>query len=296
MGIEIQGMPFGIQPGDTATFTFKEEVKAFTLGLAGFSLTYGPTVNYWVQDFSIRMFPSQPAPVGVTGNVVAVQVQAELQDSSGHSLNVADSVLYPACIAMTGTSNPLTVMTIVDSIANGTSAPVSLGQSSYSVATSFLAGFALDYPSTNYQVLGANAGCGLTYNQAQGLIASNAALLDGSGHQAATATVDAGVIASSESAPGFAVQQVTNQTADPVYVTFASLTSISSAVVLLQSWQVNYPSVHWVQAFTAGSLGAPAIVGNQVVLPNLQATIKDNSGHSQNNGTSSATVLVIALP
>ncbi len=301
MGIEIQMTQTGVKPGQVATFTFKNQVQAYALGIWAFRLTYGPDIDHYVQDFSIKMLPIQSETLAVSGNVVSVRVNARLQDSSGNTVSLENSsrpsVIYPVCVAVTGTTDNDTVMTNVGPIANGSTAPVTLpGLSGFSAVTSFLSGFALDFSTGDHQVLGASADCGINYNQSQGMISGSARLYDASGNQANTATVDSGVIASTDASPGFAIAEVTKQTPGGVPITFPSLTSISNVCCLIRAWQVEYDSVHNVQAFSIGSFGWPQISGNTVTLPNLYAHLNDGSNNWQNDSKSNATVLVIALP
>ncbi|HKY04219.1 MAG TPA: hypothetical protein VJQ56_04990 [Blastocatellia bacterium] len=298
MGIEIQMTQKGVKPGQVATFTFKNQVQAYALGIWAFRLSYGENVDHWVQDFSIKMLPTQTEDSSVAGNVVSVRVNARLQDSSGNTVNLdAATVIYPVCVAMTGTYDSNTVMTNVGPITNGTSASVGLpGSSGFSAVVSFLSGFALDFSTADHQVLGASAGCGITYNQSTGLISSSATLYDADGNNANIATVDVGVLASTDANPGFAIKEVTSQTETGVNVIFPSGTPIREVCCLIRSWQVEYDSVHNVREFSIGTWGYPTISGNTVTLPNLYAHIADSSGNQQNDLVSNATVLVIAIP
>jgi len=296
MGIEIQAIPEGVQPGDLATFTFQEQVMAYTLGMSGFELSYGRDDDHWVQSISIQMTSSQPS-----SNTVSVQVDARLQDAQGTTLNPEWSSIYPVCVAVTGTSQPKTVMTNIAAIANGSKAEVSLpGASGFSVLESFLYGFDLTFSDQQTQFLGAYAGCGITNNQSQGFVASSADLYDDSDNHVNTATVDAGVIASTFADPGYEIQEVRG--AGPaIEVTFSSLPSISQAYCLIREWHIQYPgtSDHNLLWIGAGVIGTDTleISGNTVTISNLSAGVMDRDGnHSADITKSYCTAFVIALP
>ena len=295
MGIEALGLSDGVRPGQVAKFTFTGQVQAFALGLWAFSLTY-ESKDHYVQNFSIKMLPTQTEDAAVVGNVVSAKVNARLQDSSGNTLGVDDCIIYPACVAMVDTFDPSTVLTNVTGIGNGSSTPITLpGSSGFSALASFLSGFDLGYSDGDHQVLGASAGCGINNNQSQGMISGSASLYDASGNNANTATVDAGVIVSTDASPGYAIIPVTNQTSGPIPIQFSSLPSVRGVCCLITSWQVQYDAVHNVRNFSIGTWGYPQIQGNTVTLPNLNARVSDASGNTQDDAKSSASVLVVAF-
>ena len=300
MGIELQGVAYGVHPGGPVTFSFNNPVQAYVLGIWAFTLTFGPGQDHWLNEINVHILPGQEtAGAAVTGKVVDAIVKASMSDSSGHNITSA-SILYPVCLAVTGTiADAHTVLVNVPGIASKQSAEVSLpaSGSAFSVLQSCLSGFDLEYKSGSNQLLGAQAAASITYNGAQGYLASLADYFDGKAHHVDTATIDAGVIGSVDASPGFAVQEVTDQTTGPVQVTFPTLTSISSVMVFLRSWQVQYDKTRSVQTLMAGSFGPPTtIVGNIVTLPNLYASVYDKEDHLQDDSQSSATVLVVALP
>src|SRR5262249_50249920 len=160
------------------------------------------------------------------------------------------------------------LLTNVTGILNNAAAPVELpGSSGFSVVESFLSGFTLQYSSGDHEVLHANAGCGITYQQSNGSVSASASLYDSNGNQVNTALIDAGVAVSTDAAgPGFFVQEITAQTA-LVPVTFNSLTSISAAFAIIKSWTVQYGNgSHWVRTIEVGSPSNIAIDENTVTL------------------------------
>lgn len=299
MGIEIQAFSDGVHPGQLATFTFQEHIQAYTLGMSGFSLSYGRDDDHWVQRISIALLPVQTSP-----NTVSVQVDARLQDAQGSALNPEWSRIYPVCVAVTGTPDSNTVLTNTRGIANGSTAQISLtGPSDYSVVESFLAGFDLAFSEQQTQFLGANAGCAITYNQSEGTITGSADLYDDSDNHVNAATVDVGVMASMDDAV-FEIQEVSGE-GSGIEVAFSKLSSISQVCCLIRSWQVRYPGTSdhnllWIGAGAFDTQGASRveISGNTVTIPNLSAGVMDggNDPDTQDEASSYCTVLVIALP
>jgi hypothetical protein len=298
MGIEIQSSG-KINPGQTATFTFQNPVQAFVLGISALNLTYGQDDHY-IQELQIQILPGQEA---VVGNVVTAQIEAEMHDGSGNTIDVMDSGVWLVCIANTGTDDPKTLLTNVSGIANNGTASVSLPNTSgFSVVESFLSGFTLQYFS-GHEVLHADAGCGITYEQSNGIISANAQLYDSSGNQANTALIDAGVAVSTDGEPGFFMQEVTAQSTsltpwEWVQVTFNSLKSISAAFAVIKSWKVQYsgPGDHWVKTIWVGVEQGVYNYENNVSLKYPNARISDASGNTQDNSLSNVTLVVIAVP
>jgi len=143
--------------------------------------------------------------------------------------------------------------------------------------------------------LEANAGCGITYASQVGQLSPTANLTDAKGNQVQIATVDAGYIVSSYQVPVLGIADANNQTAQPLQVPMTGMNSISAAAAFIRNFNVQYDSVHNVQGIKIGSWGAATVNGNVVTLPNLSATMWDNSGNTEGSG-SSCDVLVIAIP
>jgi hypothetical protein len=293
MGIEIQ-QSGKINPGQTATFTFQNQVQQHVLGISLFNLTYGQ-YDHYIQELKIEILPGQEA---VVGNVVTAQIEAKMHDGSGNTIDVTDSGVWLQCIANTGTLDPHTLLTNANlsGIANNATKPVSLpGSSGFNFVQSFLSGFWLQYSSAGHQVLGAQAGCGISNDQSNGSVLASANLSNSSGDQANTAQIDAGVAVSTDAEPGFYMKEVTGQY--DCQVTFNSLKSISQAFAVIKSWQVQYPGTkeHWVNTISAG-YGYIEPAGNTVTVKRAGAFIRDNSGNNEDDSLSNATFVVIAVP
>jgi hypothetical protein len=298
MGIEIQQSEL-INPGRTATFTFQNQVQQYVLGISLFNLTYGQDDHY-IQELKIKILPGQEA---VVGNVVTAQIEAQMKDGSGNTIDVMGSGVGLVCIANTGTYDSKTLLTNANlsGIANnGTASVILPATSGFSVVQSFLSGFTLQ--SSNIEVLHADAGCGITYEGNSGSVLASASLYDSSGNQANTALIDAGVVVSADAEPGFYMQEVTTQMPyllpfnEPI-ATFNSLKSISTAVAVIKSWQVQYPGNkdHWVNTISAG-YGYLKPELNTVYLGGAGAFIRDDSGNKEDDSLSNVTLLVIAVP
>lgn len=296
MGIEMHAVP--VEPGQTAVFNFQNQVQAYILGIWAFNLNYGTNVDHWVQTASIKMLPSQEGQA-VVGNQVSVIVDATLTDGHSGVISPSTSILYPVCLAITGTGDPNTMLANYAGIADGMSLSVPMpGQyGGFTLAASCISGFDLSFADNN-QILGMSAGCGFSYDQSQGEILASASMFDSAGHTAQLATVDAGYMASTDTFPGFQVIEVTAQTQSAVQVTMDQLTSISQVVCMIRSWGVQNSSPRNVKQLQVGSWGPPQTNGNVVTLPNLSAQIWDNSNppHFEDDAISSATILIIAIP
>ncbi|HJZ80421.1 MAG TPA: hypothetical protein VKD91_08745 [Pyrinomonadaceae bacterium] len=290
MGIEIQLQ--GVQPGQIATFTFQNPVQAFVLGMNEFLLSYGNgnSANY-IEELQIKVLPGQSM-----GNVVTALIEAQMHDGSGHTIDPA-SFVDVVCIAITDTADPQTLLTNVSGISNNATAPIDLPASSgFRVVESFLSGFTLQYSSADHEVLHADAGCGITYQQSNGSIWASAHLYDSSGNQINTALIDAGAVVSANPAgPGFFMQEVTVQ--GSTSVKFNSMKSISVARAVLKSWRVQYGNGnHYVHTITAGTYVQPTINDNIVTLPESRAGMTDGAGNNQDDSISNVTLIVIAVP
>jgi hypothetical protein len=292
MAIEIQTGP-GVKPGGTYTFTFKKPVQAYVLGLSGFTLSYLPQQAHWVQTISLSLNPNQ-----VEGNSVSVTIEAELEDHSGNTIDVDNSFIYPACVAITGVDEGNTLLEMVSAINSGSSAQVSLPGTNPSVAFGFPTGFYLSFDTTDHEVLQFETEASLYNNNGTGELSVNAVLMDKSGDQAVTATVNGGCISSSETVLPFGSVQVTNQNGQPVKVSFPGLTSVSAAVVLLQKWNVQFSGND--QSINSISIGnvmpSTTVSGNTVTINHGLVALMWGSNEIANPSYSFVNAVVVAIP
>jgi hypothetical protein len=296
MPIEIVATQGVVGSQDLVQFSFKNPVTAYAIGIMAFTATYY-TTDHWIQSLMIKILPGQN--VAATSNQVTAQVRVAMQDDSGNTGD-ADSIIWPVCIAVTGSPQYNTVVGSAIGISSGTSQEVSLPslQSGYSIATCFQSGFNLSFTKDDHQVLQANAGCGLTYAGQSGQISASANLRDKIGNQVQVATVDAGYIVSSSPTPGMGVVEVRNVEGDPLspIVHMTTMPSVGSAAVFIRSWNVQFDSVSNVQTISVGAWQGLEISGNRVTIPVLCAQMNDASGNTQDNSSSYCDALVIAVP
>src|SRR5262249_35272296 len=148
MPIEFAGLNTPARPEQTCTCTFQNPIIAYTMRISYFMMTYGPT-DAWVQSFIIKLLPNQVLTAGPNGYQVSVKFGMILQDADGHSIDVSDSVLCPVCIAITGSSDPNTLMSVANGVASGSYQNVTLPhqRSGYSICTSFQSGVNLTFSS-----------------------------------------------------------------------------------------------------------------------------------------------------
>lgn len=287
MGFEIQSQT--TQPNGNLSFQFTDAIQQWVVGISYFDLEFKK--DHHVETASLSLSTSQ------LSDSVQVTVHAQIKDTSGNTIDVGASKIGVVAMAITGTNDPKTVMSNKNGIANGSeSGSINLpGQTGFSVFTSFLSGFDLSYGSKDHHVEGAQATAGVTENGNLGFITSTASLYDESGNSAATANINGGFLASTNSSPGFFAQTVSKQTGSQFDVTMDKLKSVEHAIVLVQSWTVQYEDQedHHVRKMGGGTT-AWTTTGNKVILDNGQAFISDDSGNHQDNGVSSVKLLVIA--
>src|ERR1041384_6347651 len=104
MAIEMLGVPNGVPPNQSATFTFNQQVYAYAIGVMAMRFSYWPNQDHWIQNFSLQILPQQPAPdaSNVVGNQVQALFQMQMNDAHRNSIDPQTSIIYPVCIAITG--------------------------------------------------------------------------------------------------------------------------------------------------------------------------------------------------
>jgi hypothetical protein len=286
MPIEIQSTE-SAPPNGLVQFTFANPVVQYTIGIRAFTMTYGAD-DHWIQSLAIKILPVQNASIGATSNQVSAHVQMTMQDSSGNRINVANSKIWPVCIAVTGSPERNTEFGSAIGVSSGAAQTVPMPPpgDGYSIATCFQSGFNLSFTSTDHQILQANASCGLQSSQ----ISATANMGDSRGNNIQVATVDSGYIASSYSTPGVTAVSKTMQTMKPFQV---PITGAKTAVALIRSWNVEFPSVHNLQTIAVGSFGDPTCADDVVTLQSCYAHMNDASGNTQDD-TSSCEVIILA--
>ena len=295
MPIEIlQSPPIGKA---SYTFSFKNPVIEYAIGLSAFKVTYGLD-DHWVRSLSIGFLPGLGSGIGDTPNDVYVIPQIVMVDDSNNSAKVADSVVIAVCIAVTKSPDPNTVIHSAKGLSSGKDSPVAVPplRSGYTIGAAFQAGFTLSYTSDDHQLLTASAGCGIESGESTGMSIVPSANLQDLHNVVQVATVDAGYIVSSSSDLGLGSQHVQAQTHAATNVPMEGMKSISTAVAVIQDWKVRFKDVHNVQTITVGAWGQLTANGNTVTIPGLYADICDTSKNTQDDDQSHCSVLVLALP
>jgi hypothetical protein len=296
MGFEVLSQT--CQPGQTVQFTFQNQLQSWVLGLGSFSLSYGPTTNHWIQTLSISLQGGLPERAASVGNVLEVVVQVQMMDHSGHTIDVGASIITVACVAVTGIVDQCTLLTNVPNIAPNQSPQVQLpgSGSAFTVLETCLSGLYLSYDTIDHMYQGSSASCGITLQGGGGMGVLNATanIWDSTGHQASTATIDAGVLASVDDPPGLMLRQVRAQSGVPLESQqFPS--SVGQAVAVIQGFTVQYPSGnHGVQWLQVG--GEIQSIGGDMVGVAAGAYTTDGDGHSSSSGESYVDLVVVAIP
>jgi hypothetical protein len=251
-------------------------------------MTYGADDHY-IQNLIIKIHPVQNSAVGATSKQVTAQVKMTLDDASGNQISVANSQIWPVCIAVTGSNQNNTVFGSAIGVSSGHAQNVPMPPlgDGYSIATCFQSGFNLAYTSTDHQILQANASCGLQSGQ----ISPSASMNDSRGNNIQIATVDSGYIASSYASPGIVATEVSKQTNTKFQVPLAGA---KTAVALIRGWTVAFPSVHNLQTLSVGSFGDTTCAGDVVTVQSCYAGMNDTSKNYQDNNTSACDMVIIA--
>lgn len=290
MPIEIQSTE-SAPPNGLVQFTFANPVVQYTIGIRAFTMTYGAD-DHWIRSLAIKILPVQNASVGAAPNQVSAHVQMTMEDSSGNRINVANSRIWPVCIAVTGSPERNTVFGSAIGVSSGAAQTVSMPPrgDGYTIATCFQSGFNLTFASTDHQILQAHALLGF---QDDGQISPSAGMDDSSGNNVQVATVDAGYIASSYPTPGIVATPISKQTTTSFQVSLPE--AAKAAVALIQNWNVEFPSVHNLKKIEVGSFGDPTWAGNVVTVQSCYAHMYDSSGNIQDDSNSSCDMVVIAI-
>jgi len=237
-----------------------------------------------------------------------VTVQATLSDASGNTINISGSyasTVTVGCVAVTGSSDPTTALVNVPGVPSHAGREVQL-PGTCTVAEACLAGFDFSYNTTDHEFQAAHATVGLDQGisgPGTALVTATADMRDASGHHAVNSTIDAGVLASTDTPPPFMVQQVTAYNYAPV-PPLAFSSPVGQAIVLIQGFNVQYASgehnVHTIQV-GCGEPGQPSsqiqsVSGSNVTLGQCWAYTDNYTGDEEDNALSTVDLLVIAVP
>ena len=196
MSLEIKTQQLSL--GDNPVFTFSNTVQECLVGISYFRLGYGQ------HDFEVKEVSIGAQVVSRIGNSVQVSVSGKLTDGV-NSQDYDDCKVTVVVVAWTGTSVPTLLLE------NGNaSTQFTLPDKTCSTLASVLAGFDLAYEGmNNVHEIGVGP-IAVQKNGTEATLTAPASMSDVSGHTTTTATFNAGVIASSEVAPVFEIQQLSN--------------------------------------------------------------------------------------
>jgi hypothetical protein len=278
------------QPNKSVTVNFAAPIVFYLPGISYYYFTCGNN-DHHVLQFGLSLNVNQPSP-----QQLHIDVIGTLMDSSGHSIDNSDSLVDVVVLAWTGTNPGTLLLSNTSAIANGgQSEPIPLPSASLSTLQSALSGFNLAY-QTDHHVLYEGSGVSSRQNGTTGYILGQAAMGDGSGNRATTATVDGGLIAVASGVDLNVDFQVlaSQQTSNQVSVSFAK--NLKSAAVMIINNKAAYPGSgdHHVKTVGAGCTGW-SVNGPTVLLDNARALISDGSGNHQDDSKSDVSLLVIGF-
>lgn len=274
-----------VHPGETAQFTFPDNVVSFTTGIAYWSFNFGSN-DHHVRKLSLGLTSNQ------SGNTINVKVNGTLSDDNGGVLNASGSYVTVCIVAVTGSVDYNITLANANAISsNGASSPINLPGTSLGISQAFIAGF--DFvQEADHHVRKVVTAAGFSANGTTGQITSHAQLNDDRGHDA-TATINGGLVAANTSETGIRSSTVVNQqTTDALVVDFGR--PIAEAVVMIQDLEVTFDGDHHVLTFGGGTTGW-VVNGNTVALENARAFMKD-SHENQVNKDSWVSLVVFAVP
>jgi len=296
MGYEIQTQTG--QPSDTIQFTFREPLQAYALGIGKFTLYYGSaTTNHWVEQMSISLQTNQPEPAQVASNVLSVTLQAQLKDNDGHYIDIANSSISVVCVANTGSLDNQTALANVLDVTQKQPREVQIPSATgLTVLTTCLSGFDLNYDTTDHEFQGATASSGISPQPTgQGLIEATAKIWDGSGNLA-SGSIDAGVLASTDTPAPFMAQQVKVMSGTGIGTKLSFPSPVGQVAALIQSFNVQYATGDEpLSNITVGCDSASA-TGSTVTLGYSYAWFTDGYGNSQDDSLSYVNLLVVGVP
>jgi hypothetical protein len=260
---------------------------------ASFSLVYEGSQDWGLHELSAQISATQPG-----ANVLSVTLAATLTDGT-HQIAPA-SWVEPVCVAVTGTTDPGTVLANPPSTQSpwvknpegGTAAP----------SEPWLSGFTMTYPQTgNMDTVSATSSLADAGDGAYDLV-QNAQMFDHDGH-IAECEVDAGIYLTADNKPGLLLAQQTANLGQPLYVDMG--VEVSQAVVMITGFVATYSSTHNFQGIWVSSMGSADgdtenniyISGSTVTLPGPAVHMWDmNHAHTQDTPNCSLTVAVLAVP
>ncbi|MDT7950752.1 MAG: hypothetical protein RQ966_04530 [Acetobacteraceae bacterium] len=279
--------------GRACTFGFPDPVVGCLVGLSRFSLTFGST-DHMIKEIHLS------TQVAQDGKAVTVTVNASMQDTSGHQIDLAESTATITVLAWTNEMPVTLAVGGVTGLVNGSRGPSSgiATPGGSVISQAVLSGFHLDY-GDKHDVLSVNAQASTSINGSLGYVNAAAGMQDASGHSAPNPTIDGTLLLASVQAPGLVVGTLQTQTRNPANVTLSVPSGyiLADAAVMLSGFTVQYPGTgdHWIKTIGAGALGCSISGANVVTLSDARAFMSDNSGHRQDDANSNVSLVVIGI-
>ncbi len=287
MPIEIQSTESS-PPNGLVQFTFANPVIQYTIGIRAFTMTYGAD-DHWIQSLAIKIQPVQNASIGAPSNQVTAHVQMTMHDASGNPINIANSEIWPVCIAVTGSPERNTVFGSAIGVSSGARSNRPDASSWRRLQYRHMLSVRFQFNFHGYR--SPNTPGQRIVRLQSGQISASAGMNDSSGNSVQIATIDAGYIASSYPTPGIVATEVIKQTEKPFQV---PLTGAKAAVALIRGWNVRFPSVHNLQKLKVGSFGDPTCADDVVTIQSCYAHMYDASGKNTQDDSSSCDIVIIA--
>lgn len=280
--------------------TLPNQQAVFDFGKGTNVLHYVVGISYWQFSFNNTDQRVDTISLSLTSNSAGSQVTTSVVGvlkGGDHEIGYDNSSVVLSCVAILDNDNRNYTLASAQGVTNGgRSAPITLASSTPSIASAFLSGFSLHYPSGKHHVQTIQTTAGFTPDGSTGYITGQVSMNDNSNNWAQSPTIDGGLVYVDSSQSGLLAQSLLNQqTGSPVTVNFDS--NLSAAAVMLQSLIVSYGSGHDHDIkHVGGGVANWTVGGNKVVLDSAQAFMRDNSGNSQRNSDSRVSLIVLGVP
>jgi hypothetical protein len=274
-----------VQPNTTRTFTFSDTIAQPLVGISGYQLSFGETTDHHLQTLCISLATNK------SGSVLQVTPNAILRDGSGNNLDPSNSWIAIIAMAWVGSAEPDLEFACANNIADGyNSSDIAIPCTNPSTLQAVLTGFNLSFGSGDHHFQSYLCAAGSLRNGGNAAISGSAALLDGSGNIAPTATINGGLIANCDAS------------LDLQFYYVESLQDTTAMCAFTKRVTAFQPFLTSVQAAFSGSdhhlktLSAYLKISGQEGL-NVTVTggayVTDNSGNHQNDSLSRVSGFVI---
>jgi hypothetical protein len=282
----IQIVEQNVISGKVTDFKFNGKVFKKVVGIRWLELH--------MEDAHVKLLKISLSVNQNADDVVNVQAHVAMSDArSPDELDRSKSQLFVSVIAWIAPDAATTMMENATGIIAGSrSRAVTLPSSKSTVLQSFLSGLDMSFANDDHHVASITAAVGTEQDQSTGYLTAVASLDDRSG-SLAKASIDAGVIASSDTNPGFVVHTTQLEGGEQALSFPPGTTKVFP---LIQSIQVTFAGNedHHLWFLMAGgwtTTAAPDAAGKISV--NGAVWIRDSSGNREDSKKSSVGLVVI---